>query len=76
MSRYLEFLVVFCAHTTRTLSIISLCGPGQAFDDLTLSSLMEPLYLICTTISSPSNVIPSLIQTPNTRPSDLHAETK
>ncbi|KAG2748369.1 hypothetical protein P692DRAFT_20804817 [Suillus brevipes Sb2] len=32
-------------------NIISLCGPSQVFDDLDLSGLMEPLYLICTTIS-------------------------
>ncbi|KAG2336015.1 hypothetical protein BDR05DRAFT_971294, partial [Suillus weaverae] len=31
--------------------------------DPTLSSPMEPLYLICTTMSSPSHTIPSLIPT-------------
>ncbi|KIK38213.1 hypothetical protein CY34DRAFT_404896 [Suillus luteus UH-Slu-Lm8-n1] len=44
------------------LSIISLYGPGQAFDDLTLPSLMEPLYYYLK--PQPCYTKP---QTPNTR---------
>ncbi|KAG2335636.1 hypothetical protein BDR05DRAFT_971566, partial [Suillus weaverae] len=46
------------------VSIISPCAVrSRSSLDPTLSSPMEPLYLICTTMSSPSHAIPSLIPT-------------
>ncbi|KAG2337738.1 hypothetical protein BDR05DRAFT_742670 [Suillus weaverae] len=46
------------------VSIISPCAVwSRSSLDPTLSSLMEPLYLICTTMSSPSHAIPGLVPT-------------